>query len=372
MSGLTSLPPDQRAVLQLILKQGRGYDDLAGLLRIDASAVRDRALAGLDALAPDAARGLTPERRAEVGDYLLGQQDDATREATSERLAGSGAARDWAAVLREQLAPVASGPLPEVPGAGAANGSSNGAATRSANGATRERKNGTPPAPSAEPAPAGGASATTAAQPAASASPPPPSVPRPGPPVTTAPPPRRGSRLGGILLIAGIAVVIAVVVILLVNRGGDDDNPTAAAPPSTQTTPAATSTTAATGTTTAPRILGQANINAPAGGQARGLGYVVPTSTGSRRETLALQVEKMPANTNDAFAVWLRGAAGVHLLGYNQRPITKAGGTLAVTAALPANVKRYDEVLVTRESTNPTANPTRPGPIVASGPLRFR
>ena len=35
MSGIEELPPDQRAVLQLILKQGRGYADLSGLLRID-------------------------------------------------------------------------------------------------------------------------------------------------------------------------------------------------------------------------------------------------------------------------------------------------------------------------------------------------
>ena len=59
MSGLETLPPDQRAVLQLILAQRRDYAELAGLLKIDAGAVRTRAHAGLDALAGGTA-GPTP------------------------------------------------------------------------------------------------------------------------------------------------------------------------------------------------------------------------------------------------------------------------------------------------------------------------
>ena len=43
MSRLEALPADQKSVLQLLLRQGKGYDDLSGLLRLDASEVRSRA-----------------------------------------------------------------------------------------------------------------------------------------------------------------------------------------------------------------------------------------------------------------------------------------------------------------------------------------
>ena len=91
---LESLPADQRAVLQLLLKQGQTYDDLSGLLNIDPAAVRERAHAALDALGPDVGRRLDPARRAEVADYLLGQQPASERAATRDHLAGS--AGPWA------------------------------------------------------------------------------------------------------------------------------------------------------------------------------------------------------------------------------------------------------------------------------------
>jgi len=71
MATVDSLPPDQRAVLQLVLQRGRSYDDIAELLSIDRAAVRQRALAALDALGPQTR--LAPERRALITDYLLGQ-----------------------------------------------------------------------------------------------------------------------------------------------------------------------------------------------------------------------------------------------------------------------------------------------------------
>jgi len=39
MSRLDALPADQKSVLQLLLRQGKGYDDLSGLLRLDADEV---------------------------------------------------------------------------------------------------------------------------------------------------------------------------------------------------------------------------------------------------------------------------------------------------------------------------------------------
>jgi len=45
MSQLDNLPPDQRAVLSLLLRQGKSYADVAGLLHIDDGVVRERAQA---------------------------------------------------------------------------------------------------------------------------------------------------------------------------------------------------------------------------------------------------------------------------------------------------------------------------------------
>ena len=52
MAPLEPLAPDQRAVVSLVLQQGRSYDEIAALLGIDAGAVRVRAQAGLAALHP--------------------------------------------------------------------------------------------------------------------------------------------------------------------------------------------------------------------------------------------------------------------------------------------------------------------------------
>jgi hypothetical protein len=56
MTELDRLPPDQRAVLSLVLDRGKSYGEVAEMLAIPESAVRDRAHAALDALASDPAR----------------------------------------------------------------------------------------------------------------------------------------------------------------------------------------------------------------------------------------------------------------------------------------------------------------------------
>src|SRR5439155_24241593 len=92
MSRIDDLAPDQRAVLQLLLKQGKSYVELATLLRITPDAVRDRAVAALEELGPRDGAELAPERRAEVPDYLLAQQSASDRAATPdfrERSAGA-------------------------------------------------------------------------------------------------------------------------------------------------------------------------------------------------------------------------------------------------------------------------------------------
>src|SRR2546423_1818862 len=179
MTEIDDLAADQRAVLQLLLKQGQTYEDLSGLLKIDAAAVRARAHAALDALGPDAGRRLAPERRAEVSDYLLGQQSAAAREATRDHLAASAAARAWARVVASALRPLATEPLPEIPDevAGAA--------------VAEEEARASASEPGAAPEPVRGVVGTP-----------------------------RSSRLGGALLLGRDGVLVLVVVIILITSGG--------------------------------------------------------------------------------------------------------------------------------------------------------
>jgi hypothetical protein len=53
MSRLDDLPPDQRAVLLLLVQQGKSHAEIAGMLGISQTTVRDRARAALGALADD-------------------------------------------------------------------------------------------------------------------------------------------------------------------------------------------------------------------------------------------------------------------------------------------------------------------------------
>lgn len=115
MPRLDQLPADQKAVLQLLLKQGRSYEDIAGLLRLERRAVRERALGALHSLGAEAGADLPPDRQDQVADHLLGQQDPAQQAATREFLAGSAPGRRWAAAVAAELAPIAPAGLPEIP-----------------------------------------------------------------------------------------------------------------------------------------------------------------------------------------------------------------------------------------------------------------
>src|SRR4051812_23823463 len=115
MTPIDDLAPDQRAVLQLLLKQGKAYTELATLLRISPDAVRDRAVTALEALGPRDGAPLAAERRGEIADFLLGQQSASERQGTREFLEGSAAGRAWARVVSGELKPLGGGNLPDIP-----------------------------------------------------------------------------------------------------------------------------------------------------------------------------------------------------------------------------------------------------------------
>lgn len=66
MSRLDDLPPDQRAVLMLLVRQGKSQAEIADMLGIPQHTVRDRARAALDALAQEPSEAHNPTRAPAV------------------------------------------------------------------------------------------------------------------------------------------------------------------------------------------------------------------------------------------------------------------------------------------------------------------
>jgi hypothetical protein len=332
MASLESLPSDQRAVLELVLRRGRSYDEIAQLLSIDRAGVRERALAALDALGPEA--NVPPERRALITDYLLGQLPERVAQDTRERLGESAGERAWARVVASELAPLAGRPLPEIPvGPVSAERS---AAAEPVETVRRE--------PTPQPSPAPSAAATPRA-----------AEPRPA---GRGPGRARSSRRGGAILLGALAaIVIAAIVVVIVASGGS----------SKPKTTAHGSTTARTGTSTSASAtpLAQINLVSPTtGSNTAGIALVIRQGTVT---AIAIRAQHVPANThNDAYAVWLSNAPSDSVrLGF-VNPSVGSNGILQALGQLPSNAAHYKQVLVTLETTQ---NPRTPGTIVLEGAL---
>jgi hypothetical protein len=328
MSRLDELPPDQRAALSLLLRQHKSYAEVATLLGIAERAVHDRAHAALAILAPRRARELTPERRLEVGDYLLGQQPGvAERLRTRTYLSSSEPARAWAAEIAGQLAPLAGAGLPEIPPA-----TEIPAAEPAAERAPQRVGDLSSASPSAS------TSSTAAGAGGA-----------PGPPPGSG----RSSRLGGAVLLA-VLVVAVVVVVLVVTGGGSSSNKS-----STSTSKATTSATK-----TGPTIDNSISLKPPHGARSGSVGVVYVLSEGAK-QAFFIEAQHIPEAKGFYYAVWL----------YNSRtsalPLSKTtdvGSThkLAGGSTLPSNSGDFHEILLTEE-TNP--KPTHPGHVVLRGPF---
>src|SRR4051794_32187034 len=99
-SAFDRLAPDQRAAVELVLRQGRSYGELADLLGMPEETIRARARNGLSNLAPDL---LPPTRAGEIADWLLGQQSEAHAARTRALVLSDPAAQQWAATVAVPL-----------------------------------------------------------------------------------------------------------------------------------------------------------------------------------------------------------------------------------------------------------------------------
>lgn len=116
MATFDQLSDEQRAIVELVLQQGKSYDELSDLLGLPERRVRELARDALVDLAPISARGVEEDWRGQLADYVLGQQAGPEVTATRGHLRRSETARSWTRSLLdslEQLYP--NGDLPAIP-----------------------------------------------------------------------------------------------------------------------------------------------------------------------------------------------------------------------------------------------------------------
>lgn len=365
---LDALAPDQRAVVQLVLQQDRSYEDLAALLGITAEAVRERAHRGLERLAP--ADAVDAGDRAEIADYLLGQQSVSSREATRSLLHRSGPGREWAQAVADELSSVARSNLPEVPsGPAAAAPVPEPEPEPEPTGPFETSVLIAPdpePVPVAEPAP-------TRARPRPRREPAPAPdfgfdepVPDPEPAAAGDDAATRTSRLGGALLIAGVAIFVAVLIVWLVTRGDDSGDKSASGTTGT-TSELATATPTATGTPNF-QAIGKLDLKSATGGSASGTLVVFAAQTGE--VAFNIKATKVPPTSEgQAYGVWLTGGSTDHFLGF--APPVGKDGKLAVSGPRSSDEANFAKWLSASKqvvvSTETKEGASQPGPLVLTG-----
>jgi hypothetical protein len=387
MAPLDQLPPDQRAALMLIIQQGQTYEDLASLLQTDVDAVRARALAALELVGPDVGQRLPTGTRAEITDYLLGQQSPARRDETRGMLKESDDARAWAGAVAAELKElVRDATLPEVPAESPGAPEQPPRAPEEAPAAPEQAAEVDSPTAVADAAAELRARRAGAARPVS-----PPEKPAKEPEreritgVASAIRPaweadegrRRGparpasTRLGGLILILVLGGGLATAIVLYTNSNGGSSSSTAHSTPATPTatTTGGTSSTP-TGTTGGNPVSVVATIplSAANGSNGHGAAEIVQEQGTGTRAILIVGQGLAPSTSTTAYAVWLYNSAGdARSLGFFAQPVG-SNGQLQGTAPVPANASHFKEIVVTREMS---ANPRHPGTIVLQGPFHL-
>jgi Anti-sigma-K factor rskA, C-terminal/Sigma-70, region 4 len=322
MTPLDTLAPDQRAVLELVLRQGRSYGELSELLGIPERDVRARADAGIRTLAGEADAGVDTGR---IADWLLGQQPEAEAERTRTAVARSAPSRTWAAAAAEHLRELGGTAVPDVP------------AAEATEARPRPLRESAPPA-AARPRP-------VREKPAAE----PRSLPR-------------SSKIGGAIVIGVLVVAVAGLIVFLVSRG-DDNEPAASSQQQAQST--------ATPTPTATASANDIVLKGTNGSKAAGLMRLISANGNVQ---FALAAQNVPPNQGrEVYAVWFtRSGVKPVRLGFAQSQVGKEG-VLTTGGPQKRDLKNfprwfatYSKVLVTRETN---AKATQPGPAVLEGTL---
>jgi len=345
MATLDQLDPQQRAIIELVLKRGQSYEDLASTLDLTAGRVRELARAALAELAPTTAERVDAQWRGQLADYVLGQQTGPEAKATQGHLKSSEPARMWAVSLMDSLHGLyASGARPEIPGPeGDAGGRSSSPRSRSrpAGGGSGGRAVGGRK-------PARGPSGSAAGSAAASGA--------PGGTRALSPEARQAVRRRR-LMVAAAALVLLLLVAggIYGASGGESTSPPAPTPGG----PAAAGAGQNAGE---PRVLGQILMRPLEGEQ--GVGRATVAQQGNRRLLVvqAQDLAKLPKD--ELLEVWL----------YNSPRDAKSLGAQQVKAGkfqglgdLPNDAGRYRFIDLSLEKAD--RNPAHSGKSVLRADL---
>ena len=317
MATFDQLAADQRAIIELVLRKGRTYAEIADMLDMTEDRVRDHARSALGELAPATARRVDPDWRGQLVDYVLGQQAGPESAATRGHLKRSEPARMWAFSLLDSLDDLyGDGNRPDIP--------EPGSERPRRERPTRERSKGAARAERAE---------------------------RPSSPRTLTPAARTAVKRRRIIAGAAalLAALLAVLLLTGVIGGGDDDEKADTKP--------ATTTQQAQGQ---PDILAQA-VLAPIGGE-RGQGAALVTKQG-KVNALLIRAQLTPSKAGEQYYIWLYNSdKDVQPLAADA---TDKQGNLTGAAALPEGFAKYKFVDITRQKAKSRGH----GSSVMRGPL---
>jgi hypothetical protein len=309
MATFDQLSPEQRAIVELVLRQGKTYAELSGMLNLPEGRVRELARDALVELAPVSVRGVEEDWRGQLADYVLGQQSGPEATATKGHLRRSEAARSWARSLLDSLEQFyENGSVPAIP-----EGERGRSSRRPAAAAAADR-----------PEPREGAGPLAAA----------------GDPVMR----RRLLAGAGALLLVLLVVLVWPVGLLTGDDDGNADNASADQASSTQ----------------------NAGGNTPINTQRRGQAIVAEQA--GKPVILISAVGLQPSPKNTAYQVWLYNSDSDRLsLGAQ---VTDQQGNYGVSQALPDNYKNFKFVDVTLSSVK--GDQVQAGESVLRGSLELR
>jgi hypothetical protein len=301
MASYDQLSAQQRAIVDLILKRGQSYGQLADTLGMPEARVRELAGEALTSLAPVSAAAVETDRRAQIADYLLGQQDAPDAASTRGHLRRSEAARAWSRSVLDSLEHLyPKGELPTIPSG------EDGAEPKAAKSA-REPK---PSSPRRELSPEAAAIV-------------------------------RRRRIAGIAA-GAVALLFALLIWPIGLLSGDDSDDGGSQASSGQT-----------------ELVGQALLRAVPGSGAnrdRHAGLALVTERDDKLE-LAIEARLPPTKRNQAYEVWLYDSPEDAVsLGAQ---ITDRQGAFAGRAELPDDYRDYRFLEISRETVDD--NPARSG-----------
>ena len=302
MATFDQLSAEQRAIIELVLKQHQEYEQLGTMLGLPTSRVRELSREALVRLSPVSAAAVDDDWRGQLADYLLNQQTGPEATATKGHLRRSEAARGWARSVLDSLDQFYDpSNLPTIPEGEPA------AAPR------RERKPKPVRKPKEKREKAAGAGI--------------------------------GGRLGAMdtfarrRLLGGLGLALVLLFGVLVwpvgalTGGGDDDKPPA-------------KKSAGKGDA---RIIGQLVLRPVGGGDSKDAGVAVVAERGGQRQ-LIVQAQLTPSKNRQAYEVWLYNSQNdAKSLGAQ---VTDQNGTFQGAGPLPANFERYKFIDVSVEQVD--------------------